>query len=80
MYLSPLFRQTLANITGAAINLYDTDGSVGAARGAGIGAGLYRDYKEAFAALHQVETIEPHKADVEATSEAYEKWKERVKN
>ena len=80
MYLSPLFRQTLANITGASINLYDTDGSVGAARGAGIGAGLYCNHNEAFASLHQVGVIEPHKADVEATMEAYERWKEKVGN
>ncbi len=41
MFLSPLFRETLATITGATIELYDTDGSVGAARGAGIGSGYY---------------------------------------
>ena len=80
MYLSPLFRQTLANVTGASIDLYDTDGSVGAARGAGIGAGIYRDYKEAFATLQQVETTEPRPEDIEATMEAYERWKLKVRN
>ena len=39
MFLSPLFRDTLAGVSGATIELYDTDGSVGAAKGAGIGAG-----------------------------------------
>ena len=34
MFLSPLFRETLAGVTGAVIELYDTDGSVGAAKGA----------------------------------------------
>ena len=33
MFLSPIFRETLAGVTGAVIELYDTDGSVGAARG-----------------------------------------------
>ena len=80
MYLSPLFRQTLANVTGATINLYDTDGSVGAARGAGIGAGIYKDHHEAFATLKQVESIEPHTADVEATMDAYTRWKEKINN
>ena len=28
MFLSPLFRETLAGVTGAGIELYDTDGSV----------------------------------------------------
>ena len=35
MFLSPLFRDTLAGVTGATIELYDTDGSIGAAKGAG---------------------------------------------
>lgn len=78
MYLSPLFRQTLANVTGATINLYDTDGSIGAARGAGIGAGIYKDTAEAFASLQQLGTVEPCTADTEATMEAYERWKSRI--
>ena len=49
MFLSPIFRETLAGVTGAVIDLYDTDGSVGAAKGAGIGAGIYKDNNEAFA-------------------------------
>ena len=80
MFLSPLFRQTLANVTGSTIDLYDTDGSIGAARGAGIGAGIYRNPREAFATLQQLAVIEPHVADVEATMEAYERWKLKVKN
>ena len=40
MFLSPLFRETLAGVSGATIELFDTDGSVGAAKGAGIGAGI----------------------------------------
>ena len=78
MFLSPLFRQTLANVTGATINLYDTDGSIGAARGAGIGAGIYKSHREAFATLQRLAVIEPHAVDVEATLEAYEKWKSRI--
>ena len=41
LFLSPLFRRTLASVTGATIELYETDGAVGAAKGAGIGAGIY---------------------------------------
>ena len=78
MFLSPLFRQTLANVTGATINLYDTDGSIGAARGAGIGAGIYKSHREAFATLQQLDTIEPCTADIDATMEAYERWKSRI--
>ncbi len=49
MFLSPLFRDTLAGVSGATIELYETDGSAGAAKGAGIGAGIYKDHDEAFA-------------------------------
>ena len=36
LFLSPIFRQTLATISGARIELYDTDGAAGAARGAAV--------------------------------------------
>ena len=74
LFLSPLFRQTLANISGATIHLYDTDGAAGAARGAGIGAGIYKDYDEAFSTLQKIAVIEPEPAN-EALKEAYERWK-----
>jgi xylulokinase len=78
MFLSPLFRQTLANVTGATIELYDTDGSVGAAKGAGIGAGIYKDHTEAFASLQKLAVVEPRADEVVATAEAYERWKSFV--
>ncbi len=78
MFLSPLFRQTLANVSRAVIELYDTDGAAGAAKGAGIGAGIYRDNTEAFATLTRIETIEPDPAQLDATAEAYSLWKRRL--
>lgn len=75
MFLSPLFRQTLANVTGATIELHDTDGSVGAAKGAGIGAGIYRSREEAFDSLHSLASIEPKTEEMTPTREAYERWK-----
>ncbi|MCD6596053.1 MAG: carbohydrate kinase, partial [Bacteroidales bacterium] len=47
MFLSPVFRETLAGVTGANIELFNTDGSEGAARGAGLGAGFYKTADEA---------------------------------
>ena len=76
MFLSPIFRETLAGITGAVIELYDTDGSVGAAKGAGIGAGIYKDNNEAFATLEKLEVIEP--VNIQEYTEAYEIWKSRL--
>lgn len=78
MFLSPLFRNTLAGVSGATIELYDTDGSVGAAKGAGMGAGIYKDNNEAFASLEKIEVIEPVAADRRAYAEAYALWKERL--
>ena len=75
MFLSPLFRDTLAGVSGATIELYDTDGSVGAAKGAGIGAGIYKDNVEAFSTLDKLQVIEPNTAMSQAYKEAYENWK-----
>ncbi len=79
MFLSPIFRDTLASTSGATIELYDTDGSVGAARGAGIGAGIYKDNGEAFAALEKLAVIEPDEAHASQYRQAYENWKETLK-
>lgn len=78
MFLSPLFRDTLAGVSGATIDLYDTDGSVGAAKGAGIGAGIYKDNNEAFATLDKLQVIEPDEAHRNEYLEAYARWKETL--
>lgn len=75
MFLSPLFRDTLAGVSGATIELYETDGSAGAAKGAGIGAGIYKDHDEAFASLKKLAVIEPDEANRSAYLEAYADWK-----
>ena len=80
MFLSPLFRSTLSTLCDARIELFDTDGSLGAARGAALGAGLYKSPQEAFSTLEKLEVIEPEstwKAPLEA---AYENWKSELEN
>jgi xylulokinase len=74
MFLSPVFRNTLAGISGATIELYNTDGSQGAAIGAGVGAGYYKSFKEAFAGLKKLETIEPDDSRSDEYREAYSRW------
>ncbi|WP_314125755.1 FGGY family carbohydrate kinase [Segatella maculosa] len=76
MFLSPLFRETLANVSGATIELYETDGSVGAAKGAGIGAGIYKDHDEAFSTLKRLAVIAPEESKREEYIEAYREWKD----
>ena len=78
MFLSKLFRDTLAGVSGATIELYDTDGSVGAAKGAGIGAGIYKDNNEAFATLDRLQVIEPDEAHRQEYLSAYARWKETL--
>ncbi len=76
MFSSPLFRETLANVSGATIELYETDGSVGAAKGAGIGAGIYKDHDEAFSTLKRLAVIAPKESRREEYIEAYREWKD----
>ena len=75
MYLSPIFSQTLASISGSLIELFNTDGSVGAAKGAGIGAGIYASNDEAFASLKKLLVVEPESQKVSQYEEAYQRWK-----
>jgi len=73
MFLSPVFCRTLSDISGATIELYNTDGAQGAARGAGVGAGIFKDFKTAFAGLDKLETILPS-TDNQLLSKAYANW------
>lgn len=75
MFLSPIFRSTLATVSGAVIDLYDTDGAVGAAKGAGLGAGIYGCREEAFASLRKIAEIEPDLIERDAVADAYARWK-----
>ena len=73
MFQSKIFRETLSGVSGAIIELYDTDGSVGAAKGAGLGAGIYKNTQEAFSSLERLSVITPENQS--EYREAYEKWK-----
>jgi xylulokinase len=74
MFLSPLFSEAFASVTGAVIELYNTDGAQGAARGAGVGCGIYSTVSEAFNGLHTVKIIEPDKNKQAAYQDAYQLW------
>jgi len=80
MFLSPVFSQTLANITGASIELYDTDGSQGAARGAAYGAGYYKSFNDAFKSLNKSGEINPTDTEREKHLRAFELWLLRLTN
>lgn len=76
LFLSPIFREALAGVTGTVIELYDTDGAVGAAKGAGIGAGIYKNAEEAFTSLKKINVIEPDGLKADAYCGAFDNWKE----
>ena len=78
MFLSPVFCDTLASVSGDCIELYQTDGSVGAAKGAGIGAEIYKGHDEAFASLKQLAVVEPDEHHRDTYLNAYANWKEQL--
>lgn len=74
MFLSPLFTDLFVNFTGVPVELYENDGSVGAAIGAGIGAGIYKTPQEAFHSYKTVGFAEPQKNSSDY-KEIYGRWK-----
>ena len=78
MFLSQVFREAFVNTTGARLELYNTDGSKGAALGAGVGAGIYRSFKEAFTGLTSVDHLEPDPIKSEQYQLAYTHWKNNL--
>jgi xylulokinase len=74
MFLSPVFSQAFATLTGTTVELYNTDGSQGAARGAGMGAGIYKDSDDAFVGLKPIMTVRPQEKLVPEYREAYIRW------
>jgi xylulokinase len=80
MFLSPLFREAFANTSGAVLELYRTDGPQGAARGAGIGSGIFSDFNDAFKGLEKIETIEPDENLKGKYGEAWHRWLDIFRN
>ena len=78
MFLSPIFSQTLSSVSDVTIELYNTDGAAGAAKGAGIGIGLYATPQEAFSSLEMLAVIEPERNKKDQYREAYLRWRDLV--
>lgn len=74
MFQSPVFRETLTGTSGVSLELYETDGGEGAARGAAIGASFYASPAEAFSGLTVLETVEPDRRHQTRYEEAYASW------
>jgi xylulokinase len=80
MFLSPLFREVFATVTGATVELYSTDGAQGAARGAGVGAGVFDDFETAFQGLDLKAVVEPDKGSMDRYASLYDSWVRELEN
>lgn len=78
MFLSPIFTNTLATVANAQIELYNTDGSQGAARGAGLGAGIYTTCDDAFVGFRKIDQVQPEAQNEAPIQQAYERWLDRM--
>ena len=73
LFKSRIFKEIFVNISKTDLNVYDTDGSLGAARGAALGSGDYKSEKEAFSSLILIEKVIPK--DSNSLEESYKNWK-----
>jgi xylulokinase len=78
LFLSDVFIESFVNATGVPVELYENDGSVGAALGAGVGAGVYKTFDEAFSQFEPIKKIEPTK--IELYNRLYQDWKKLLKS
>jgi xylulokinase len=79
MFLSDVFSSVFVNTLGCDLELYNTDGATGAARGAGIGAGVYKNASEAYSSMEKIKSYTPVKEEQEIYSSVYNKWKKQLK-
>ncbi|MGB2869717.1 MAG: FGGY family carbohydrate kinase [Bacteroidota bacterium] len=79
MFLSPVFCESLAEMASVAIELYNTDGAQGAARGAAFGAKLVSSREEMFKGLRREKVIEPDEKRKEPYRALLGKWTEELK-
>ena len=79
MFLSDVFSSVFVNSIGCELELYNTDGATGAARGAGIGAGVYKNVTEAYSSMEKIKSYSPVKEEQEIYSSVYNKWKRQLK-
>lgn len=78
LFLSNVFATSLASISGAVIELFDTDGAQGAARGAGMGINFYKNPSEAFSGLKLLEKIYPDESLNKEYNEIYKRWLKKL--
>ncbi|PWT72192.1 MAG: carbohydrate kinase [Bacteroidetes bacterium] len=78
MFLSDVFATTFANITGCRVELYNTDGAIGAARASGVGSGYYPDFASCFEGMNIIKSIDPVPSSQQRLEEIYHLWKQNL--
>lgn len=79
MFLSPVFREAFVNTLQVPLELYETSGAVGAARGAGVGAGLF-SIREAFRVLDKIGSDYPEPEKIPEYGRVYQHWKNQLQS
>ncbi len=78
LFLSDIFKTIFANVTDTPLEIFNTDGATGAARGAALGYGIFETMEEAFDDLQLLEVIEPNSELSSIYKESFEGWKETI--
>lgn len=77
LFKSRVFTEAFVNTLNVPVELYDVDGSVGAAKAGGIGASIYASPKEAFQYFKSTQIIEPTVS--KQYDESYNYWLQSLK-
>lgn len=78
MFKSDLFAEVFATVCNTEVELFNTDGAQGAARAAGMGAGIYSSAKDAFCGLAKVRTVSPDRKLTDIYADCYRQWEHRL--
>jgi xylulokinase len=75
LFQSKVFREAFVNTCNVNLEIYNTDGSQGAARGAGIGIGYYTSPDKAFIGLKMIDKLHVTSDLVRTYESVYQNWK-----
>ncbi len=78
LFQSKIFSQLLSSLSGITIEIRNATGAVGAALGAGLGSGYYKNPDEALSSQEVIQTIEPDQNLLFTYQEPYQKWKSEL--
>ena len=79
LFQSKVFKEAFVNTCNVNLEIYNTDGSQGAARGAGIGVG-FNSEADAFKGLKVIERQSPREELIKKYNSVYQQWKNNLNN